>query len=313
MRWKEFQHFFASGFPYIVLIIGFVFLVLGNLHWIKSTRINDLVIKLGELGLGAGIFTFMMKSFQYTNVFKEELIKVISTTQYLANRKDLSDYWAKVSRVLFEDKFPDISHRLLEDIRKFYLPTNSIMYYEGTEHTIEILLDNELTGECRLKRKFKLKAIPEHSNCEHFYTFGISIPAAYIGAATFATKVYVNGQIKLETALRQKEDFVAKDGNFGKEFSVELFGEQEYDIKREEEVSYNIYNDNILFFQSNKILKGLTVNLHYPKDKLTIEFKKCGTLAKYNSDENITANSARFVYDGLIYPEQGYYINIRKK
>ncbi|MDR3680190.1 MAG: hypothetical protein P4L41_09505 [Flavipsychrobacter sp.] len=309
-RWNDLIEVIRVGFPYIVLALGLVMTVLGMAGTFKISLANETIASIGKVFLGTALFTFMIKSFQYSGVFKAELTKIIFEPQYLETKKDLPIYWDKLSRVLFEDKFKGISHKLLTDIRDKYLPTNSIMYYEDSEHVIEIILNNKTTGEATLKRKFTFNAVAENPKELHAYTFGISIPYKTNALdLKYKTEVKVDGDIRID--FKDIPDFTIQDGALVKQFSVELTGRTRYKIIRTEEINYNLYYDNILFFQANKIYNNLRVDIHYPKNYLNIEFKKCGTLLPYIKDDP-TSSTAQFMYNGIIYPEQGYYINIKQ-
>lgn len=55
----------------------------------------------------------------------------------------------------------------------------------------------------------------------------------------------------------------------------------------------------------------LKIEIHYPKDLISIELEKCGTLDNFTPIYQ-NNNLQRYTFNGIIYPEQGYYLNIKK-
>jgi hypothetical protein len=312
-RLKDFSDLIKRGFPYIVLSLGLILTIFGEIQIFKNEVVNRVVASLGKVFLGSGLFTFMIKSFQYTGIFKEELTKVIFEPKYIENRKDLAKYWTKLSKELFKDKFPAISEQLLNDIRNKYMPTNHIIYYDNVEHLIQIRLDNPSTGESTLERQYTLTAIPENPNECHTYGFSVNVPyKENESEVSFETEIYINN-IKIDQSdFREISSETQPVNAIIRKFEIDLIGEKQYFIKRREIIKYNLYFDNIIYFQANKICNNLRVEIHYPKNLLNIDLKKCGALGDFVKDHDLD-NSARFSHNKLIYPEQGYYLNIKPK
>lgn len=103
-----------------------------NEHW------NSLFQKIGFIALTSGIFAGVLKSIQFTGLFKDELAKVISGNEFLKNRKDLPDLWKKISKLIYAEKFPEISDLLEDRILTTYFPTDKNHYIEDMVVTIKI-------------------------------------------------------------------------------------------------------------------------------------------------------------------------------
>src|SRR5579862_1646732 len=129
--------FTSSGFkiaiPFITVAVGLVFLATGVFVDFDNPKVHELFLLIGKSLLAGGVVAAIIKSMQFTGLFKSELTEVIFEPKFLENRKDLQSYWEKVSMELFKNKFPDISAKLLKDISTIYFPTNASVYHDGAE------------------------------------------------------------------------------------------------------------------------------------------------------------------------------------
>lgn len=86
----------------------------------------------GTAVLASGIFTAVLKSFQFTGIFQEELAKVLYGSEYLAgqDRKFIEQMWKSVSKALYTKKFPSLDNKIEEVIMKTYLPSDHKFYFK---------------------------------------------------------------------------------------------------------------------------------------------------------------------------------------
>ncbi|MFM2226452.1 MAG: hypothetical protein RJA07_2654 [Bacteroidota bacterium] len=300
-----------TSFPIILLVIGlglFIYGIFGTFEDLKWQHFCD---GLGKAILIGGIFSLLLKSMQFMGIFKEELTKIIFETKFLSNRKDIFDYWEKVSQEMFRNKFPNISQKLLKDVQNIYFPTTHTMYYDNCEHIIEIDLEKEGSNNILVKKTTNLTAIP--INNKETYTYDFSNIMPFKNELTNETDIYyestsvkINGIVTKPTHKKS-----VKGKEVINEFCVTLSNSDKYEIERIENKKYDVTFDNIIYFGARRIFHKMTVEIHYPKDKLRIELKKCGTLQDFLKQSE-TTHSTKYSYKGLIYMEQGYYINVIK-
>src|SRR6266850_6545018 len=179
---------------------------------------------LATVLLTGGVFEVLMKSMQYSGVFKDELIKlfddpdfvrkqeqrvqeivlnnksrewlegvltgaavldkqkaqinqvisnvdlidrqramiyeIIYEPKFLRNRKDLEEIWKKVSTVVYNDNFPEISDLIVNRVLKEYFPRDDNFYYDDFTEEMDITLHSD-NKHIRVKSKlaFTIKAM----------------------------------------------------------------------------------------------------------------------------------------------------------
>ncbi len=127
-----------KSLPYLMFVIGISAFSYSTFGSFENQNWQLFWKGLGQTILAGGLFAILLKTIQFSGVFKNELEKVIFEPKFLGSRKDLPEYWEKISKELFNDKFPKISKKLLSDITEVYFPTNHTIYYDNVEHIIKI-------------------------------------------------------------------------------------------------------------------------------------------------------------------------------
>lgn len=108
------------------------------LDLVKNPKLIDIIEKASLAILSSGIFAAVLKSIQFTGLFKEEIEKVMLGTDFVKNRMDLPQLWKTISQTIYKRKFPNISEDLENIILDTYFPTNDDYYYEDYIVTINI-------------------------------------------------------------------------------------------------------------------------------------------------------------------------------
>ncbi len=165
-----------KALPFLILITGMALFVYSVFGEFQSPTSKELCNGLGKILISSAVFTFLVKSYQFTRIFREELTNIIFEPKYLSNRSDLPMYWGKVSQELCKNKFPNINDKLLRDISEKYLPTNHVMYYDDVEHLIDIEVEDAALGFIKVTQTIKLTAIPYDKNETFFFEFGNYMP-----------------------------------------------------------------------------------------------------------------------------------------
>lgn len=123
-RDRIYKHLFI-----ILLIAGILILYISSWQDI-SLYFQNILEKIGLAVLSSGVFAAVLKSLQFTGIFKKEIEKIVLGTKFVENRNDLPKLWKKVSKSVYEKKFPDISDELDDLILESYLPTKQKYYYQ---------------------------------------------------------------------------------------------------------------------------------------------------------------------------------------
>lgn len=304
---------FKKAFPMFVLIVGTFFFAYSIWGEIRDDKWKEFLGGMGKLLVVSGVFTFLVKWLQFSGIIKDEITKFIFEPKFLSNRKDLTEYWEKVSTELFRHKFQSISKRLLKDVKEHYLPIDHLMYYDDIEHIIEIVSYDELTGIAEITQTTKFTAIPFDKNEKYSFTYGNAMLFQNNETeVAYESSVKVNSKPLGGTEIEHTRSVDTAINNVINRYSFYLQGSDRYYIERIETKKYNIHYDNIMTHKAKRISHKMKIEIDYPKDKFVVELNKCGTLDNFNV-EHQNAHLIRYVNKGVIYPEQGYYINVKRK
>jgi hypothetical protein len=295
---------FQASIPWIVLIIGLIGYSLGSFIDFENKRIAEYCKGIGTTLLTSGIFAVILKSMQFMGMFKEELVKIIYEPKHLSNRSDLPSLWEKMSTVLFKNKFPKINEKILKDIKDLYFPTSQVSYYDGAEHTLEILIIDKENGIVKIIDNSTLDVICESKDIKSEYVFGYS-KDNIDGYKLIKFVIDGDSSPKYQTNTQNIN-------NLDYEISVaKLTGKEKYSIEKTSERMLNLNVDNVVAFNAKKIFNKLKIIIHHDEN-ISIELKKSGTLRGFNLKKE-RSNYKEYICDGLIYPEQGYYYQIKIK
>ncbi|MEJ0057074.1 MAG: hypothetical protein WDN75_16310 [Bacteroidota bacterium] len=153
--------------PWIFIILGVTALLIGydkQGDQSATESLNNLPQALKTIGttiLGAGIFTAILKSFQFTGIFKKAVAQVIYSSEYLAkqDRNYLEDTWKQVSQALFTSKFPKIKDDIESAVINTYLPRDHNYYYQSFSVTYtDLKLTQEEDGKYFVSYEQHIKA-----------------------------------------------------------------------------------------------------------------------------------------------------------
>ena len=102
-------------------IFGLFLFTYGVFGDFENEKWKEFVSGLGKTFLAGAIFSMLLKTAQFLGVFKEEIEKVIYDTKFISNRVDLPEYWEKVTKELFKNRFPRINKAITKDVKEIYL------------------------------------------------------------------------------------------------------------------------------------------------------------------------------------------------
>lgn len=165
---------FQTALPWLTVLIGGLTLAYGSFGTFDNIKWAEFYLVFGKTLLTGGVFAVLLKSMQFMGIFKDEITKVIYDPKYLSNRLDLPEIWQKVSTVLFKNKFPKISDKLLKDVKEIYLPTKEVSYYDNAEHQIEFRIVDKQNKIIKITDIATLDVVCENKDTKTVYEFGYS-------------------------------------------------------------------------------------------------------------------------------------------
>jgi hypothetical protein len=292
---------FQIALPWMLLIIGLGLLLYTTFGTIDSGSNKELLKSIGNAILVGGVFAVLLKSIQFMGVFKEELTKLIYEPKTLENRIDLPEMWEKMSTVLFRNKFPKISDKVLKDVKDRYFPTSEVSYYENCEHEIGIRIKNKDTRTLLITYNVSLDVVCEKSDSKTKYEFGYSKKHNDYKLL----KLKVNG---IDQMLPKANSRIMSNEEFER-YEIPLKGKERHKIELNFERSLCLDLETYHLFIAKKMFHKLKVQIHHDSD-VKVELKKMGTITDYNKKKD-KEQFKEYICEGIIYPEQGYLIDLR--
>ncbi len=286
--------------------------------------IGDFSKTIGTLLLSGGVFAAILKSFQYINIFKQEIQQVIESKEFLENRKDLPEIWAKATSALYKSKYPDISEKIATHIREKFLPNSIPFYYSHSHDIIDISLDEDGYVTIKKTHTYRLKVFSDE-RIEHTWKMGFTKKDdsdIKTKSRRIEMTIRDQGGNLLIKSNNDIEDKVNTHLSIGKVHNISeglnhrttethnLSGSKEYLIKRVVEFCYDLETDPEGFSSINdRYLDDFTLEVRCSAN-LEVKFIAVGT----ENFENIRDESKCFIkkHNGLFFPQQGYRLVIKK-
>ena len=298
--WKS----FFNSMPWIILSLSIVLLIIGYFGGLEDNELRGFYRTIGTTAFASGLFSFLMKSSQYSDIYKEELLSIIYDTEHLNKRKDLPEIWENVSKVLFENKFPAISKAVTNDVKNTYLLKDHILYYEDYEQTIEIeLLD---------KDKELIRVTQKSSYIIHSTEKGFTTPLTTKNSIKYSDKRDLISFTLNSFAINNKQQILKVTEIDEKEkkqiihsfsFKLEVVGKNkiDHDITK----TYSLKSDCVIGTMKNAIVNNFSLMITLKGD-LSIDFHEAGTVKSFTQRNISNEHVKEFKYKGLLYPRQGY-------
>ncbi|WP_259070373.1 hypothetical protein HDF24_11330 [Mucilaginibacter sp. X4EP1] len=306
-----YSKYFYYSLPWITLTIGislFTFGLVGDFP--KDSLWKELLTGLGKTIIAGGILTLLLKSMQIMGIVKEELSKIISDPNYIKNRNDLEEYWDTVTCVLFENKFPAINNLITKNIKRVYLPTKEIHYYENTLEILDIELIDSTLDIVKIVHKSSFTIIPSSIPYNSVYPYKIEIKGTQSCKPTFDLNyIKINDEL-----IKLKDDDISRieDGyNLVVGFNLEIKGSHsQYLIEHQITRTFPLEECSLLSFKNNNIHHNYRTHLFFRNLKL--DFYEAGIIGKFKTVyETSTVIEKEFI--GLLYKGQGFILSLEKK
>lgn len=301
---------------YVVLtlatILGLVFIGVG-MHF------DDSVVKewhhfkfyprssfmgLGEFLLISVVLGFVTNTSTFESVLKKSMEKVLYGNAFLGCRRDIREIWRKVSKQVYDNKFPDIAQDFLDRVESFFpKDKDDVSYYNDYRRSIHIAWEDEDADIIRVNEHISFELMTDGSKNEIDYTLWNSMSTSKPCEQTMI--VWVDGK---EREIEQKSE---KNGNeIETKAVIKLKDSEKYKIEYKTERKYNLFEDHFIGFKAKYILKGLFVTVDCLPSNLHVQFINRGIKDKFQDD--VSTDTKRIVkrYQGIVLPQEGYVISI---
>ena len=137
----------GTNMTLMLLLLGSIAIFIGTIgdsHLGVSPGVAEAILKTGSAILGAGIFAIIMKSAQFTKVFKRHIYDVLYDPNKAFDIDILKEKWLVITQAVLEKRLPSFAHRAAWQIKKQLLDNDELQYhYEDLELKYDIAVDND--------------------------------------------------------------------------------------------------------------------------------------------------------------------------
>lgn len=303
------RNFFYKHLPWIFIILSTIFVGLAQSEIISNTHINSFIEKIGIALFSSGVFAAVLKSLQFTGIFREEIEKVILGTDFVKNRKDLPELWRAISKAMYNEKFPEISDKIESKILDTYLPTEYTYYYENFIITINI---EEITEDFDIiyTQTMKFKVI-------------LDVNTEKVELTTY---IISNEQDRSENTIHEidffevdgeritlQEDSSTKEDDLKIKYIIPLIGKGPFQIHTRSRRRYSLNYENCKLIRFSTFTKNMDVTISHPED-VRVSFFNVGNAVSFESQHEEIANQiSKSHKNDVLLPYQGFGMSFEKK
>lgn len=297
-----------SHIPFLYLLAGIICFVL-SIYWNQEEFpiLNKITTTITNITLVSVFLSFLIDSAKYLNIFQDALTDVIYDNKFLTKRKDIQKLWENVSKAMFKQKFPQINHELLVEVKKNYLPNEDVSFYQDYTYCIELKFDENEKNLIHQKNDIRFIL---NTQSKDKFTFETTNRIKTSGTLrTYECKSFkVNNTIVTprKSAPRLENGYQVTD------LFVDLEGNTKYNIDHSLEKTYLITEDNFICFQAKWLVRNIRIQLFLP-----------GNITPILVPDGLDPNSFKCVksddlyceyeYKGLLLRHQGFIIILNPK
>jgi hypothetical protein len=308
-NYKKFQKWMFANMVWILIVIALLLMLVIYLDLIKNQKLVNIFEKASLAILSSGIFAAVLKSIQFTGLFKEEIEKVILGTDFIKNRRDLPQLWKTISQTIYKRKFPKISENLENRILDTYFPTNHDYYYEDYIVTINI---EEITDDFEIvyTQTCKYRVVLDENVDEIELSLETSISQEEDSSEIINKLQYFKVNNKDADC---KEDKSTKDNPKMTKYIIPIKGNGPFEIQSKYNRQYSLKNENYKLFRLKRFTKNMEVVIKYPKN-VCVSFFNIGLVNKFQRQHvEINDQISRSHKNDVILPHQGFGMSFELK
>ncbi len=298
----------------LIMFLGGAFLI------IISTFINndwgDGISKVGSAILGAGVFAGIMKSSQFTEVFKKHIFDVLYDPNEATRGDETIDTmvkWRILTEAILKDTLPLAFQDATEKIEKKFL--NDELSYHYEDYTVQYDIDIDENMIATIQNKTITTLVLSENHAEPVFEQDVKV----ISKATTMTltSLYLNSQAYDLEKFNYTQD-AENDDRYNISIPLKDFKNSASNcIKLERTTSWtqDLKEDPWITGFIKRYIKGLTIKAKV-SDNYKLVFDKFGLEKLPNNYHNNDTGYDRWqlaTSSTLLLPGQGYVLSIVKK
>lgn len=318
-RFKEVREFVFKHMVWLLLLLSTIFILLSKLDFFIP-QVNDFLEKLGFTVASSGVFAAVLKSIQFTGIFKAELEDVIYGDKFIEQRAKKENLWIRVSKAIYKKRFPGISKRLNKIILEEYFPKKKNYYYDNYVVSLKIT-ELQKNGLIKFIQNISYDVIMETGETKAVLEGGYILDKPDSGSDIKHTNKRECFKIikKDKKGNEIVEDILENFGKYKKNGSTDFKSIYFYEIPVENNGNfsvqvkdareYNIFEDNNKLFRTSAITKSMKFHVSFP-DNMHVQFFNLGIVGEFKQLYVENQNSITREYtEELILPNQGFGIS----
>jgi hypothetical protein len=315
--WKKFAEYsLIILFFFGVLLIATYFINKKQNYFDQGT--NKDIFSIGLAITSSGVFLAALKWFQFMGFFREELQKIIKSSEFennlhtavsnvvysdsfLANQKDLPTLWSRVNKLLFKNEFTEeIADKIETKIQQLFFHNSKLSHYYKN---FSFIVNIDLEGDSLIIREITEVKVVRTSDDKFKFDFNFFITKSSPGDTDSSIDVK---EIIIDNTPQDTGKIVESvDGNnIRKTLWVELEGKCVYNIYTDATLRYNINTDREYEFFAERFIDDLRVDVTF-SDKLQVIFTSFG-LEEFKGIPTSIENQITRKYSDILLPEKGF-------
>lgn len=310
---KPLYSFCKSYILYVFVFFSIAILVIAYTCFNETELFRDVLKTLGFTIISGGVFAVIVKSEQFSKIFQDELRKIVYGQEDLKVRNDLESLWQNVTLALCKQKFKNISEKLHESIKNFYLPITQEYYYKNHNIEIEVEIDKE-NSEYVVVTETTTTTLYSDDLKPITLKFSSSIPMVK-GEEELTIFELLEFKInKVSVDLTNCLKINREDGVLSVNCEIKVQDKLEYKIIRKEKKRYNLIENSYRHHRAIWLYENFFLELTYPKE-LKVQFIESGVMDKWNQHLRPLGKDLfrlKADYQGLIFRKQGFILLLNK-
>lgn len=323
IKLKVAQKWIYANMVWLLIVFSALLFILSRINVFVADA-NDLLEKASFTILSSGVFAAVLKSLQFTGIFKNVIEEIMLGTDFIENRSESNQQglWKATSKAIYKKKFPELSNLIEDRILESYLPTQQDFYYRDYITTINI---SEITDDfevCYIQTtKFDVVLDENLNEAELISSLVINEIEEEEGFINEMMFYKVDG-IDLIKKKDDEDNSEKEKDNDEKTVGVEIIeegnkvitkvklesknGKKVFKIHRRVKRKYSLKNENYKLVRMGTFTKGIDVVISFPKD-VSVSFFNIGNVNFFEAEHSdIECQISRSHRNDVILPYQGF-------
>lgn len=303
--WKETQRRVYNNMVWLLIIFSLILFSLSKIN-VFVFEAEELLEKASFAILSSGVFAAVLKSIQFTGIFKSEIEEIILGTDFIENRSESNQQqlWKATSKAIYKKKFPELSGFIEGRILGTYLPTNKDFYYRDYVITINIEEINK-NFDISYTQTSKFEVVLDESISETELMSSLTISQDEDNDDTYKNEVVfytIDGvEAKTNTSLSEDNTKSITTVPIGSQNGKKVFK-----VHKKIRRKYSLKNENYKLIRMVTFTKGIDVVVSFPEN-VSVSFFNIGNVQFFEAEHVEVKNQlCRSHKNDVILPYQGF-------